>query len=182
MGITASKIRFQAKLVRPAEGGDWTFLQLPQQASDEIPTRGAKSVEGTMNGFAFQATLQPDGAGGHWLKVDQELANGVGVSAGDEVDLDLSPMTVELEPEVPDDLRDALAASPKAHAVWTSTTPAARRDWVMWMISGKKAETRGIRLEKMMDMLSKGKRRVCCFDNSGMYSKEFSCPLAADDE
>ena len=48
------------------------------------------------------------------------------------------------------------------------------------MTSGKKAETRGKRLASMMDMLEHGKKRVCCFDRSGIVGKNFSAPEAAD--
>lgn len=182
MAKTAAKIGFTARLLRPSEGGAWTFLRVPQEASDKLPTRSMASVEGTMNGFAFQATLQPDGMGGHWLKVEPSLSEGAGVSPGDMIELEISPVTVEPEPQVPDDLWDALSASPEAMGVWNATTAIARRDWIQWMTSGRKAETRAIRREKMMDMLAKGKRRVCCFDRSGQYSKEFSCPTAAMEE
>ena len=51
---------------------------------------------------------------------------------------------------------------------------------VAWMTSGKKAETRGKRLASMLDMLEHGKKRVCCFDRSGMYGNNFSAPEAAE--
>lgn len=139
------------------------------------------SVEGTMNGFAFAATLQPDSEGGHWLKVESAWSDGAHARPGDDVDLEISPAKVEPEPEVPDDLRQALSAAPAALAVWADTTPIARRDWITWMSQGKTARTRSIRIGKMIDMLSKGKRRVCCFDRSGQASKAFCCPTAADD-
>jgi hypothetical protein len=137
------------------------------------------SVEGTMNGFAFQSCLQPDGSGGHWLKVEPEMSKAAAVGVGDVIDFEISPAAVEPEPDVPVDLQDALSGSPQAFATWSSTTALARRDWISWLTSGKKAETRTIRLEKMMDMLSKGKRRICCFDRSGLASKAFTCPTAA---
>jgi hypothetical protein len=31
------------------------------------------AIEGTINGFPFQATLEPDGQKSHWLKVDRKL-------------------------------------------------------------------------------------------------------------
>ena len=72
----------------------------------------------------------------------------------------------------------AAGASAKARAAWSDITPVARRDWIHWMTSGKRAETRGIRIEKACDMLAKGKRRPCCFDRSGMYSGSLGCPVA----
>lgn len=180
MAKTALKIRFQAPLFRPAEGGPWMFLRLPQDASDQLPTRSMFSVEGTLNGFAFQTTLQPDGEGGHWLKVEPELSDKAGVKPGDLLDLEIVPAAVEPEPEVPEDLQDALSRFPGSQAVWLDITPIARRDWIQWLTSGKKAETRTIRLEKMMDMLAKGKRRICCFDRSGKFSGGITCPTPAD--
>ena len=180
MGKSAIATRFKAKLHRPAEEGDWTFLRLPQEASSQMPARSMVSVDGTLNGFPFTATLQPDSEGGHWLKVEPPLSQGARAYAGDEVELEIAPAKVEPEPEVPEDLRKALSSAPAALAVWNDTTAVARRDWITWMAQGKKAETRLLRIEKMIDMLSKGKRRVCCFDRSGMASKAFACPVAAD--
>jgi len=181
MAKTALPTRFKATLYRPAEGGDWTFLRLPQEASDQMPARSMVSVEGTMNGFAFVAVLQPDSYGGHWLKVEPVWSEGANARPGDDVDVEIAPAKVDPEPEVPDDLSEALSAAPAALAVWNDTTPAARRDWITWMAQGKRAETRLLRIGKMIHMLAKGKRRVCCFDRSGMASKAFSCPAPADD-
>jgi len=80
---------------------------------------------------------------------------------------------------LPADLRKALAAAPKARELWSDITPVARRDFIHWITSGKRAETRAIRIDKACDMLAKGKRRPCCFDRSGMYDKSLSCPVAA---
>jgi hypothetical protein len=182
-----SEIRFSAKLLRPAttaNGGkpvSWVFLNVPKEASSKLPARGMVSVEGTLNGSAFQATLEPDGQGGHWLKVDRKLREAAGAQVGDVVTLEIAPVAEEPEPKVPADLRKALASAPtKAREVWSDITPIARRDWIQWMTSGKRAETRALRIGKACDMLAKGKRRPCCFDRSGMYDKSLSCPVADD--
>jgi len=184
----AARIRFSAPLLRPkaaatgkARGAPerWTFLTLPEGASSKLPSRGQTTVEGTFNGSSFQATLQPDGNGGHWLKVDEGLRQAAGASAGDVVTLEIAPVASEPEPSVPPDLQKALAgAAKKAREVWSDITPAARRDFVHWIVSGKRAETRVKRIETACDMLAKGKRRPCCFDRSGMYDKSLSCPVA----
>lgn len=181
MAKTFTPVKFKAILLRPAEGGDWTFLRLPQDASDQMPARSMVSIEGTVNQFPFAGTLEPDSEGGHWLRVEPEWSEGARAKPGDEVELVIAPAKVEPEPVVPEDLLSALAAVPQALAVWNDTTAIARRDWITWMGQGKKAETRLLRIEKMIDMLSKGKRRVCCFDRSGQASKAFCCPVPAED-
>src|SRR5262245_52833374 len=180
MSKTNSKIHFTAKLVQPAapaKDDSWTFLTLPKDASRKLPSRGMTTVEGTINGVAFRATLEPDGQKSHWLKVDRKLREAAGANAGDLVTLELSPEA--LEPTVPPDLRKALAAAPKARALWADITTNARTDWIHWITSAKQPETRARRVENACSMLAAGKRRVCCFDRSGFYSKCFSAPKAA---
>jgi hypothetical protein len=183
----ASKIRFSATLFRPAataKAVSWTFLTLPKEASSKLPSRGQTTVEGTLNGLPFRATLEPDGQGGHWLKVDRKMRKAAGgrapgLEAGDVVTLEIAPVAEEPEPKVPADLRKALAAAPpKAREVWSDITPAARRDFIHWIVSPKRPETRVKRIVTACDMLAKGKRRPCCFDRSGMYAKSMSCPVA----
>lgn len=176
MGTAA--IRFTATLLQPAMPADatWVFLVLPANASGALPTRSMVSVRGRLAGHPLQATLQPDGQGGHWLKLDAALQRAAGVAAGDTVTLEIAPAEVEPEPVVPDDLHAALAAHPAAQATWNDITAVARRDWIFWVTSGKKAETRSKRIATACDMLGSGKRRACCFDRSGMYSKSLSAP------
>ncbi|MBX3351684.1 MAG: DUF1905 domain-containing protein [Phycisphaeraceae bacterium] len=175
-------IRFSATLHTPREpaGAPWCFLRLPGDASKRLPSRGQASVEGTLNGARFAATLDPDGKGGHWLMVERELREAAGASPGDAVEVEIAPVAVEPEPEVPADLRDAVSASARAKAAWDDITPLARREWIHWVTSGKRAETRTLRIAKACDMLESGKRRPCCFDRSGMYSKSLACPEADD--
>ncbi len=175
-------IRFKAKLLRPAESekaGSWTFLVLPKNASAKFPSRGMTAIEGTINGFAFQAMLEPDGQKSHWLKVDRKLSEAAGAHAGDVITLEIAPAAEEPEPEVPTDLRKALAtAAPKARALWEDVTSIARRDWIHWIASAKQPETRARRIKNACSMLAGGKRRPCCFDRAGFYSKSLSAPKA----
>ena len=173
VGKQVGTIGFKATLLRPAEpeNADWTFLVLPAKASAQLPTRSMVTVAGEFAGQPFQATLAPDGEGSHWFKIDAALRKAAGVDAGDIVALEIAPVAREPEPDVPADLRKALAAHPAAQATWRDITPVARRDWIHWVTSGKKAETRVKRIAVACDKLAAGQRRACCFDRSGMYSK-----------
>ncbi|MBJ7575411.1 YdeI/OmpD-associated family protein [Luteimonas sp. MC1828] len=176
-------VRFEASLHRPLQpkNATWAFLVLPEAASARLPTRSQVTVEGTFVKAPFQATLEPDGQGSHWLKVDKALLEAAGVQAGDTVALEIATVAREPEPKVPPDLRAALSAQPAARATWDDITPIARRDWIQWVTSGKKAETRVKRIATACDKLASGQRRACCFDRSGMYSRgSLGPPEAAD--
>jgi hypothetical protein len=176
-------IGFKARLVKPAASagrGTWSFLVLPAAASARLPTRGSTTVEGHLNGQPFRAVLEPDGQKSHWLKVDRKLLVAAGAEVGDTVTLEIHPAAQEMEANVPADLRKALAGVPAAKALWKQITPVARRDWILWITSARKPETRARRVANACDMLASGKKRVCCFDRSGFYSKSLGAPEAAE--
>lgn len=65
--------------------------------------------------------------------------------------------------KLPDDFRKAIIAAPKVLVLWQDITPLARNEWICWVISGKKAETRSIRIQKALSKMKGGMRRPCCW-------------------
>lgn len=175
--------RFEAMLRRPAEpaGASWAFVVLPAQASAQLHRRGRTTVEGTLNGQPFRALLEPDGQLSHWFRVDAPLREAAGAAIGGIVAIEIALVAREPEPELPPDLRQALDDAPAALATWESTTTLARVDWIHWLTSARQEATRAKRVADACDMLASGKRRVCCFDPSGYYSKAFAAPEPADE-
>lgn len=64
---------------------------------------------------------------------------------------------------VPDDLHETLLADSKALAAWDSLTPLARNEWICWVLSVKKVETRAEHVARVRSHLLEGKRRPCCW-------------------
>jgi hypothetical protein len=163
---TKSTIRFSAKLFRPKateKVGSWTLLTLPRNASAKLPSRSMTMVEGTINGFPFRAALEPNGNGSHWLRLNQALHDAAGADPGDIVTVEITRAGEEPETRVPMELRQALAAAPRAQALWSDITPMARQNWILWISSAKLPKTRLRWIENACDMLAYGKKRVCCF-------------------
>ena len=65
--------------------------------------------------------------------------------------------------ELPADLAEALKSHPDALATWSDITPLARNEWICWVESAKKQETRAKRIHWGCESLSEGKRRPCCW-------------------
>jgi len=65
--------------------------------------------------------------------------------------------------KVPADLRKALNAASGVLEVWNDLTPLARNEWICWVISVKKPETRRKHIERLCAELLEGKRRPCCW-------------------
>jgi hypothetical protein len=183
--VANTQSQFETRLLRPAQSDNknkWAFVVLPAEVSAKLPRRGRTSVEGTLNGQSFTALLEPDGKKSHWLKIDGQLMKKSGVDFGEIAHFEIKSMEQEPEPEIPADLAAALAAAQEARVTWEETTTIARIDWIHWITSAKQAKTRQKRIDDACDMLASGKKRVCCFDSSGFYSKAFSAPQTADDK
>lgn len=64
---------------------------------------------------------------------------------------------------LPADFSKTLTESPAALTAWMSLTPLARNEWICWIISFKKQETRENHIARAIEDLIKGKRRPCCW-------------------
>src|SRR5262245_48653082 len=101
MGRVAAPIRFDAT-VDALEGS--TILRLPETASRRLPSRGQVAVRGTIDGHPFATVVEPDGARGHWMRVEAEVRTVTGLQPGDTASLEIEPATEWPEPTVPQDL------------------------------------------------------------------------------
>jgi hypothetical protein len=160
-----SVFRFKARLFQhpktaKAGGSATLLLDVPHVVSKKVRSSGMTTIEGTINGHPFRATLEPNTSEGHWLPVNKAMREGAGADAGDMVELVI--LEPQSEPTVPDDLRVALTASDKAKTLWKDLTPIGRTDWIRWVESAKQSETRARRVTRTVEQLSSGKRRPCC--------------------
>ena len=64
---------------------------------------------------------------------------------------------------MPADLRNVLVSAPLAQVAWENITPLARNEWICWILSVKKPETRRQHIERTRTELIEGKRRPCCW-------------------
>jgi Bacteriocin-protection, YdeI or OmpD-Associated/Domain of unknown function (DUF1905) len=160
-----SVLRFKAPLFRNSKSAksdsSIMLVDLPAVVSKKVRSSGMTTVEGTINGHPFRATLKPNTSEGHWLPVNAAMRKGARADIGDTVQLAI--LEPEPEPAVPADLQVAVgAASERAKTLWTDLTPIGRCDWIRWVESAKQPETRARRITRTVEQLSEGKRRPCC--------------------
>lgn len=167
----SSVIRFE---VRTVDLGDRRIARLPAEASAALPSRGQVAVEGFIDGRAFADVVEPDGLRGHWVDVDRLVGRTADADSSDIVSIELTPAASWPEPDVPGDLRAALAGSPTSAQTWADITPMARWEWVRWITSTRSPATRSRRVEVGISKLDRGSRRPCCFDLSSCTDPELS--------
>jgi uncharacterized protein YdeI (YjbR/CyaY-like superfamily) len=64
---------------------------------------------------------------------------------------------------LPADLKQMIETTPKVRTLWEDITPLARNEWICWVTSGKKAETREKRINVGRSKMLSGMRRPCCW-------------------
>ena len=64
---------------------------------------------------------------------------------------------------LPADLKKVLLSSQEVLTAWEDISPLARNEWICWVTSAKKLETRALRIERVQNDLKAGKRRPCCW-------------------
>lgn len=65
--------------------------------------------------------------------------------------------------KLPADFRKAIESDSVAKDVWDDITPLARNEWICWVTSAKKDDTRRRRITVGLDKMRKGMRRPCCW-------------------
>lgn len=65
--------------------------------------------------------------------------------------------------DLPDDLRSALTDDADAATTWRDLTELGRNEFICWVTSAKKGETRARRIRRTLEEMAEGKRRPCCW-------------------
>jgi hypothetical protein len=149
----SSPFSFKAQLVGRGPGGAWTYLEYPFSAQEVFGRKGQVPVRATINGFTFRNSLMPR-AGVHILGVGKNILAAAGAATGDTVHvklaLDDAPRTVD----VPADLEAALGRSAAMAKAFAALSYSHKKEYVDWIESAKKPETRQNRIEKALTMLA----------------------------
>lgn len=140
-------------------------IKIPLNSSEKLPSRGMVMIQGTMNDVPFIAPLEPDGRGSHWLEVNDILSEKTGVKVGQTASLTIEPVDEWIEPEISDDIMNAVIRSGLI-TQWNALTTKARWDWLRWIRSTNNSATRTVRIEVACSKLLKGDKRPCCFDGT----------------
>ena len=155
-----AKHRFTATVEGAGPGAAWAFVRLPERVTAALGTKARVSVRIAAGKNVFRTSVFPDGNGGHHAMFNKAMQAATGTKVGDAVALVLEQDFTKRVVKVPSDLADALDAHPRLKAFFDGLAPSCRAEYVGFVVEAKKADTRADRINKTLDMLQKGKRRV----------------------
>lgn len=140
----------------PGKGG-WTYARIPEILQDKSKPFGWVKVKGTIDGYEIgKCHLMPMGNDQLFLPVRSAIRKKIGKTAGDTVHVVLYPDSDPLE--VPSEMLDCIKDEPRALRFFHSLSEGEQNDYIKWIYSAKKEETKVTRLAKTVDRLACGLR------------------------
>jgi uncharacterized protein YdeI (YjbR/CyaY-like superfamily) len=152
--ITSQAKTCEAVLERTADRLRWVIARIPFDAAKLWGKRGQIKIKGEINGFAFGATLFPDGQGGHFLIVNKKLLSGGKTAAGLTAKFRLQPDTtprVTVAP--PAELWRELGQSKRLLKFFESLSPSRRHEIAKWIAQCKTSDARKSRSQRLAEWL-----------------------------
>ena len=151
-----AKFEFDATLVRPEGVGTWTYVDIPLEITQELGARGQIKLMGSIDGHPFRTSARPHGDSSHYIVVNRAIRDTIQAKQGDVVHVvmerDVAPRTVE----IPADFAETMEANQKLSKSFESLSYTHKKEFVDWVESAKKAETRKRRIVKSLEMLLEG--------------------------
>lgn len=148
------------------EIGTTHLIRIPADVSKEFSTRGMCMIEGKIGDTDIHCPLEPDGEGGHWLKIRAQMLQLESVTAGDSLKVEMAESKNWYDPELPEDFDNALNAEKQLRSTWDKLTSRAKWEWMRWIGGTRNKDTRAKRISTAMDKLRKGDKRPCCFNST----------------
>jgi hypothetical protein len=148
-----SQQRFRATLsVRGSQVG----IVMPFDPDALWGAKARHDVSGTIDGHAVRGPLQPD-RDGFLLSLGPSWLSRSELDPSAEVEVALAPEGPQLD-NVPSELTEALQSHPDALRFFFSIAPFYRKNYVRWIESAKRPETRAARVLETVTLLGEGKR------------------------
>lgn len=130
-----------------------TGIHVPDEVVEKLGAGKRPPVRVSLNGYTYRTTVAPMG-GQFFIPVAREIREGAGLTAGEnvhvEISLDAEPRTVA----VPADFQAALDAVPGASEKFEKLAYSHRKEHVRAIEEAKTPETRARRIAKSVEMVS----------------------------
>jgi hypothetical protein len=137
------------------EGKTATGFRVPVTVVEAFGRGKRPPVTVTINGYTYRSTIAAYGDV-YMLPLAAEHREAAGVTAGEEIEVDLELDTAPREVDVPADLAAALAAAPDAKRAFEALSYSNKRRITLAVEGAKAAETRRRRIEKSIADLQTG--------------------------
>ncbi|MHA7967622.1 YdeI/OmpD-associated family protein [Paenibacillus sp. CAU 1782] len=133
-----------------------TGMEVPTEVVEGLGSGKKPAVIVKIGDYSYRSTVAVYG-GKFMLPLSAEHRQAAGVSAGEEVEVELELDLAPREVEMPEDLASGLAGDTAAEAFWAGLSYSNKRRIILSINDAKTPETRARRVAKAMEGLRNGK-------------------------
>jgi hypothetical protein len=138
-------------LEKQAGKGGWTYIVITEIKPDKHKYFGLVRVRGWIDDYELKSyNLMQIGNGKLFLPVKAEIRKKIGKAEGDQVHITL--YADDLPMDIPEELKLCLADEPEAFRNFMSFTEGVQRQFIEWIYSSKKEDTKIERIAKTVNM------------------------------
>lgn len=143
---------FDAKIIKQ-DSIDAAYIEFPYDVEKEFGVKGQVKVWVTFDGYEYRGSLAKMGHQCHILGITKKIRASINKQPGDTVHVilrkDDEPRTVD----IPDDFKKAMEKNEEAKVFFDTLSFTNQKQYVQWITSAKKEETRNKRLQLSIDKL-----------------------------
>jgi hypothetical protein len=146
--IRLSTQRFKTTI---GESATRVFLPIPFDPNDAWGVKQRHHIRGTVNGGMSRGSLGSDGEQ-YFIPLGVAWRRDNGLAPGNEVEVELWPEGPQTD-NLATDIVEALDADPPSQEFFESLATFYRNNYIRWIESAKRPETRAGRIKEMMELL-----------------------------
>jgi len=144
--------------VKKTPMGNSALIEVPFDVEKAFGKKRVK-VRCLIDGVEFRSSIMRMGVCGprHVMILNKQIRESIGKDIGDSVHVVMEEDTKPRIVAVPTDVKAALAGKAKIKEIFDRLSYTHQKEYVTWIDSAKKAETRQARIGKMIKMLAQGR-------------------------
>jgi hypothetical protein len=148
-------ISFTATIEQGQDGGEAAWVVFPYDLKETYGVGNLVPVVATFDGIEYRGSIAKMGPVP--LAIRKDVRARLGKAKGATVEVNVMLDTSKRDVEVPEDLLRALEARRAAKSCFNKLSYSHRREYVQWIESAKKADTRESRVVRAVELLAEGK-------------------------
>ncbi len=156
--MTSIKINFTAKIIQH-QGMNAGYIEFPFNVEEVFGIRGMVKVKASFDKKAdYRGIMSNMGTGCHILILTQEIRSKIGKTFGDLVSVELEQDLEKREVIIPGDIQKQLDEHPEAKNFFEKLSFTHRKEYINWITSAKREETKTKRMELFIEKLLQKKK------------------------
>lgn len=144
---------FEAILLKHPEF-DASYVNFPFNVIECFGLKGQVKVKAVFNqSITYRGSLVRMKSSCHILGITKDIRNQLGITYGDKLSIQISQDKEPRLVEVPNDIQEILKSNPKHAEFFNRLSYTHRKEYIRWIESAKKEETRQKRLSELINQL-----------------------------